>query len=164
MNRFQTGLFDCCNSKHTTVHGHVVHTSRCLPVKAFFCPCIVLAENTRRLDLDEQLDDQVYCQRWNCLGYTAFIALSGVLGWVGYPMNECRIGAAALHASERDALMREYDITTERSSAETFLKATFCPWCALSQESREITIRQHLEIAGLLYEPPQPEEMNRVFT
>lgn len=161
MDRFQTGLFDCFKSEHTTAHGHVVNASRWVTVKAFFCPCIVLSENTRRLNLEL---GQVYCQQWNCLGYTAFIALSGVLGWVGYPMNECALGAAALHASERDALMREYDITTEPSSAETFLKATFCPCCALSQESREITIRQHLGSSGLSYEPPEPEEMDKVFT
>ena len=74
-------------------------------------------------------------------------------------LDICTLGAYALHASERDALMREFDITTEPSSAETFLKATFCACCALAQESREITIRQHLESTGLLYEPPQPVEM-----
>lgn len=162
MDGFQTGLFDCFKSEHTVAHGHVVNTSRWVTVKAFFCPCIVLSENTRRLDLEL---GQVYCQQWNCLGYVAFNALSAVLVGTTSPyLDECTLGAAALHASERDALMREYDITTEPSSAETFLKATFCPWCALSQESREITIRQHLGSSGLLYEPPEPEEMNKVFT
>jgi Cys-rich protein (TIGR01571 family) len=161
MDGFQTGLFDCFKSTHTTAHGHIVDTSRWVTAKALFCPCILLGENTQRLDLEP---GQVYCQQWNAVGYVAFAALSGALATTTSPvLDSCTLGAAALHASERDALMREFDITTEQSSAETFLKATFCACCALAQESREITIRQHLGSSGLIYEAPEPEEMNKVF-
>jgi len=158
METFQTGLFDCFKSKHTTAHGRVVDTSRWVTIKACLCPCILLHENTRRLTPERQ--NEVYCQGWNCFGYVALNALSGVFATTTSPyLDECILGAAALHASERDALMREFDITSEPSSAETFLKATFCACCALAQESREITIRQHLDSAGLLYEAPHPVEM-----
>ncbi len=158
MDSFQTGLCDCFKSEHTTTHGRVVNTSRWVTLKAFFCPCILLGENTQRLSPERQ--NEVYCQNWNCVGYVALNALSGVLASTTSPyLDECNLGASALHASERDALMRDFDITTEPSSAETFLKATFCTCCALAQESREITIRQHLESTGLLYEPPHPVEM-----
>lgn len=158
MDGFQTGLFDCFKSTHTTAHGHIVDTSRWVTAKALFCPCILLGENTQRLSPERQ--NEVYCQNWNCVGYVALNALSGVLATTTSPyLDECTLGAAALHASERDALMREFHIKTEQSSAETFLKATFCSCCALAQESREITIRQHLGRSGLIYEAPELEEM-----
>ena len=158
MESFQTGLFDCCKSEHTVAHGRVVNTSRWVTLKAFFCPCILLGENTQRLSPECQ--NEVYCHKWNCVGYVLLNALSGVLATTTSPyLDSCTLGAAALHASERDALMREFDITTEPSSAETFLRATFCTCCALAQESREITIRQHLDTAGLLYEAPRPVDM-----
>ena len=158
MDSFQTGLCDCFKSVHTTAHGRVVNTSRWVTLKAFFCPCILLGENTQRLSPERQ--NEVYCQNWNCVGYVALNALSGALAsTTSAYLDIFNLGAAALHASERDALMRDFDITTEPSSAETFLKATFCTCCALAQESREITIRQHLESTGLLYEPPHPVEM-----
>ena len=155
---FQTGLCDCFKSEHTT-HGHVVNTSRWVTLKAFFCPCILLGENTRRLSPERQ--NEVYCHNWNCLGYVTLNALSGVLASTTSPyLDSCTLGAAALHASERDALMREFKIKTEPNSAETFLKVAFCPCCALAQESREITIRQHLDSMGrLYYEPPSAVEM-----
>ena len=158
MDSFQTGLCDCFKSEHTTTHGRVVNTSRWVTLKAFFCPCILLGENTQRLSPERQ--NEVYCQNWNCVGYVALNALSGALAsTTSAYLDIFNLGAYALHASERDALMRDFDITTEPSSAETFLKATFCTCCALAQESREITIRQHLESTGLLYEPPHPVEM-----
>ena len=61
------------------------------------------------------------------------------------------MGASALHASERDALMRKYGITSERDSSETCFKTTCCWWMALAQESREITIREQINDP---YQPP----------
>src|SRR5210317_1222285 len=66
MNDFHTGLFDCCKSEYTLNNGRVVKFSRLESLKAFICPCIVLEENTRRLNLEPK---SIYCQNWNCLGF-----------------------------------------------------------------------------------------------
>jgi Cys-rich protein (TIGR01571 family) len=144
MSDFHTGLFDCCKSEYTLSNGRVVKLSRLESLKAFLCPCVVLEENTRRLDLEP---NTIYCQNWNCLGYFVLQTLSATL--IGttpnsgmYLGDNIIMGASALHASERDALMRKYGITSERDSAETCFKTTCCWWMALAQESREITIRE----------------------
>jgi hypothetical protein len=89
---------------------------------------------------------------------TGLVALIGDDGV--YMANDVSFGAAALHASERDALMRKYGITSERDSAETCFKTTCCWWVALAQESREITIREQIND---LYEPPEHMEMEQRF-
>jgi len=162
MSDFHTGLFDCCKSEYTLNNGRVVKFSRLESLKAFICPCIVLEENTRRLNLEPK---SIYCQNWNCLGYCMFGLLStGLVALIGddgvYMANDVSFGAAALHASERDALMRKYGITSERDSAETCFKTTCCWWVALAQESREITIREQINDP---YEPPEYMEMEQRF-
>jgi len=144
MNDFHTGIFDCCKSEHTLHNGRVIQFSRLESLKAFLCPCIVLEENTRRLDLEP---NSIYCQNWNCFGYfilgiisAAFASIPGQA--VLSVSDNILLGAAALHASERDALMRKYGITSENESATTCFKTSCCWWMALAQESREITIRQ----------------------
>jgi len=162
MNDFHTGLFDCCKSEHILHNGHVIKFSRLESLKAFLCPCIVLEENTRRLDLEP---NSIYCQNWNCFGYfilgiisAAFASIPGQDGL--YVSNNILLGASALHASERDALMRKYGITSERDSAVTCFKTTCCWWMALAQESREITIRQQINDS---YQAPEIPEMERRF-
>ena len=158
MSDFHTGLFDCCKSEYTLSNGRVVKLSRWESLKAFLCPCIVLEENTKRLDLQP---NTIYCQNWNCLGYFMLQTLSATL--IGTTPNSGMyfgdniiMGASALHASERDALMRKYGITSERDSAETCFKTTCCWWMALAQESREITIREQNNDP---YQPPLNMEM-----
>ena len=162
MNDFHTGLFDCCKSQYTLSNGHVVKFSRLESLKAFVCPCIVLGQNTERLDLQP---NTIYCQNWNCLGYfilgmisTAFASIPGQNGL--YVSDDILIGAAALHASERDALMRKYGITSEKESVETFFKTSCCWWMALAQESREITIREQINDP---YQAPLDMEMEQRF-
>ena len=160
MNDFHTGLFDCCKSEHTLHNGRVIKFSRLESLKAFLCPCIVLEENTRRLDLEP---NSIYCQNWNCFGYfilgiisASFASIPGQDGL--YASDNILLGAAALHASERDALMRKYGITGEQESAVTCCKTSCCAWMALAQESREITIREHINDP---YEPPEHMEMEQ---
>ena len=158
MDRFQTGLCDCFKSEHTTDVRRVVNTSRWVTLKAFFCPCILLGENTQR---PYPLNDRTRCTaRVGTVSGTSYSTRSRVCSLLRRPpyLDICTLGAYALHASERDALAGEFDITTEPSSAETFLKATLCLLRARTRVAR-ITIRQHLESTGLLYEPPQPVEM-----
>ena len=162
MSDFHTGLFDCCKSEYTLNNGRVVKLNRWESLKAFLLPCIVLEENTRRLDLEP---NTIYCQKWNCLGYFMLQTLSATL--IGttphsgmYFGDNIIIGAAALHASERDALMRKYGITSEQDSAETCFKTTCCWWMALAQESREITIREQINDP---YQPPPNMEMEQRF-
>ena len=126
MSDFHTGLFDCCKSEYTLSNGRVVKLSRWESLKAFLCPCIVLEENTKRLDLQP---NTIYCQNWNCLGYFMLQTLSATL--IGTTPNSGMyfgdniiMGASALHASERDALMRKYGITSERDSAALSTVAT----------------------------------------
>ena len=160
MNDFHTGLFDCCKSEHTLSNGRVIKFSRLESLKAFLCPCIVLEENTRRLNLEP---NSIYCQNWNCFGYfilgiisAAFASIPGQDGL--YASDTILLGAAALHASERDALMRKYGITSESESAITCFKTSCCWWMALAQESREITIREQITNP---YEPPEHMEMEQ---
>ena len=160
MNDFHTGLFDCCKSEHTLHNGRVIKFSRLESLKAFLCPCIVLEENTRRLDLEP---NSIYCQNWNCFGYfilgiisAAFASIPGQEGL--YASDDILLGAAALHASERDALMRKYGITSESESAITCFKTSCCWWMALAQESREITIRQQINDP---YQAPLDMEMEQ---
>lgn len=158
MDDFHTGLFDCCKSEYVLNHGRVVKFSRLESLKAFLFPCVVLEENTRRLNLEP---NSVYCQNWNCFGYFILGCFSNaLLGSTGVENlalgHDVLLGASALHASERDALMRKYGITSERNSAETCCKTTFCWWMALAQESREITIREHLDHP---YQAPPQMEM-----
>jgi hypothetical protein len=162
MNDFHTGLFDCCKAEYTLNNGRVIKFSRLESLKAFVCPCIVLEENTRRLYLEPK---SIYCQNWNCLGYfilgmisTAIASIPGQDGL--YFSDNILLGAAALHASERDALMRKYGITSERDSAVTCFKTTCCWWMALAQESREITIREQINDP---YQAPEISEMEQRF-
>jgi len=97
------------------------------------------------------------------MGYWMFGLLStALIGTIGndtpYVGDDFILGAAALHASERDALMRKYGITSEQESAATCCKTTFCWWMALAQESREITIREQITNP---YEPPERMEMEQ---
>ena len=160
MNDFHTSLFDCCKSEYTLHNGRVIKFSRLESFKAFLCPCIVLEENTKRLDLEP---NTIYCQNWNCFGYfilgiisAAFASIPGQDGL--YASDNILLGAAALHASERDALMRKYGITSESESAITCFKTSCCWWMALTQESREITIREQMNDP---YQPPSVMEIEQ---
>ena len=158
MSDFHTGLFDCCKSEYTLSNGRVVKFSRLESLKAFLFPCVVLGENTRRLDLEP---NTIYCQNWNCLGYWTFGLLSAALiSSIGtdapYFGDDFVLGAAALHASERNALIKKYKITTESDPATTCFKTYCCGCCSLAQESREITIREQIINP---YQPPLDMEM-----
>ena len=160
MNDFHTGLFDCCKSEHTLHNGRVIKFSRLEPLKAFICPCLVLEENTRRLDLEP---NTIYCQKWNCFGYwvlglTSAALISSVGTDAPYFGDDFVLGAAALHASERNALIKKYEITTESDPATTCFKTYCCSCCSLAQESREITIREQMNDP---YQPPSVMEIEQ---